>query len=213
MARLWAKAADLDDELDPGVIASFAAEAVKSCSWPLGFTGPWDPKGRRVMEFDTWVSYVTQQKNGRLKSRFEAFILFEELRFPQLSILAGKANTNEDLWSVVMRLLNSFFAGDKMTVDSWVKLEFKMANPNLLLFTASQSKDLSEWIRYILHQRTESAMLIRQQRISGGTENPNMNAGAEFAEFHNTDLFLKFVSHIRDVMERPGATTFSIRCG
>ena len=215
VARLWAKAAELDDQLDPGVIASFAAEAVKSCSWPLGFTGPWDPKGSRVMEFDTWVSYVTQQKIGRLKSRFKAFILFEELRFPQLVILAGKAKTNEDLWSAVMRLLNSFFAEDKMTVDSWVKLEFKMANPNLLLFTASpehQSKDLSEWIQYILHQRTESAMLVKQQRITGSTENQNLNAGAEFAEFHNTDLFLKFVSHIRDVMERPGANTFSIRC-
>jgi hypothetical protein len=111
------------------------------------------------------VYYVIQQKIGRLKERFKAFILFEEPRFPQLSILTSKASTNEDLWSSVMRLLNSFFAGDKMTVDSWVKLEFKMANPNLLLFTASpehQDKDISEWIQYILHQRTESAMLVKQ---------------------------------------------------
>ena len=89
------------------------------------------------MEFHTWVYYVIQQRIGRLKQRFKPFIMFEELRFPQLSILASKANTNEDLWGAVMRLLNSFFAGDKMTVDSWIKLEFKMSNPNLLLFTAS----------------------------------------------------------------------------
>jgi hypothetical protein len=115
---VWAKAADLDNHLDPAVVARFAAVAVKPCSWPRGFTGPWGPINNRVMEFDTWVYYIIQQRIGRLKQRFKAFILFEELHFPQLSILASEANPNEDLWSSVMRLLNSFFARDKMTVDS-----------------------------------------------------------------------------------------------
>lgn len=90
-----------------------------------------------------------------------------------------------------------------------------MSNQNLLLFIASperQTKDISEWIRYILHQRTESDMLVKQHRFTGGIETQNVNAGAEYAEFHNTDLFLKFMSYNRDVMERPAATTFSIRC-
>ena len=108
--------------------------------------------------------YVIQQRIVRLKQRFKAFVLFEELRFPRMSILASKANTNEDLWSSVMRLLNSFFAGDKTIDDSWIKLEFKLSNPNLLLFTASpehQAKDICEWIQYILHQRKESAMFVK----------------------------------------------------
>ena len=45
-----------------------------------------------------------------------------------------------------------------MAIDSWIKFEFKMSNPNLLLVTVSlehKSKDLSEWIQYTLHQRTE----------------------------------------------------------
>ena len=53
VACIWAKVVGLDTNLEPSVLASFAAEAVKSCSWPLGFTGPWDPTSNRVMEFDT----------------------------------------------------------------------------------------------------------------------------------------------------------------
>ena len=200
VARVWAKAVDLDSDLDPGVIACFAAEAVKASSWPLGFTGPWDPKGNRVMEFDAWVWYVSQQKIGRLQKRFKTFILFEEKRFPQLAILAVKAGNNEEFWSAVNILLKSFFTGDPMSVDSWTKLEFKMSNPNLLLFTVSpehKDKELSEWVQYILHQRAESAILVKQHRITGGTESQHVNSGAKYAEFHNTDLFQKFVSHIR----------------
>jgi len=215
VARVWAKAAELDSNLDPGVIACFAAEAVKSSSWPLGFTGPWDTKGNHVMEFDAWVYYVSQQKIGRLRKRFKTFILFEEKRFPQLALLAIKASNNEDFWSAVNILLKSFFTGDPMSIDSWTKLEFKISNPNLLLFTDSpehKDKELSEWVQYILHQRAESAILVKQHRITGGSESQHVNSGAEYAEFHNTDLFLKFVSHIRSVIESPGATTFTIRC-
>ena len=215
VARVWAKAVDLDSDLDPGVIACFAAEAVKASSWPLGFTGPWDPKGNRVMEFDAWVWYVSQQKIGRLQKRFKTFILFEEKRFPQLAILAVKAGHNEEFWSAVNILLKSFFTGEPMSIYSWTKLEFKMSNPNLLLFTVSpehKDKELSEWVQYILHQRAESAILVKQHRITGGTESQHANSGAEYAKFHNTDLFLKFVSHIRAVMESPRATTFAIRC-
>ena len=125
----------------------FAAEAVKSSSWPLGFTGPWDTKGNHVMEFDAWVYYVSQQKIGRLRKRFRTFILFEEKRFPQLALLAIKASNNEDFWSAVNILLKSFFTGDPMSIDSWTKLEFKMSNPNLLLFTDSpehKDKELSK---------------------------------------------------------------------
>jgi hypothetical protein len=89
------------------------------------------------MEFDTWTRYVTNQKVGRLQHRFKAFIHFEEHRFPQLSTLAKNAHHNEDIWSSVIRILNLFFPSDGMTVDAWTKLEFKISNPNLLLFTVS----------------------------------------------------------------------------
>ena len=95
------------------------------------------------------------------------------------------------------------------------KLEFKISNPNLLLFTVSpehQSKELPEWVQYILHQWTEDDLLVKQHRLTAGTESQGVTSGAEYAEFHNTPKFLKFVSHIREVMARPEATTFSIRC-
>ena len=79
------------------MISNFAAKAVKPCSWTIGFIGPWDTKSNHVMEFDTWVWYVTQQKVGHLKQRFKAFILFEERQFPQSAILANKAANSEDL--------------------------------------------------------------------------------------------------------------------
>ena len=152
---------------------------------------------------------------GRPKHRFKAFVLFEEHQFPQLSTLARKAHHNEDIWSSVIRILNLFFPSDGMTVDAWTKLEFKISNPNLLLFTVSperQSKELSEWVQYILHQRTKDALLVKQHRLTAGTESQGVTSGAEYTEFHNTPKFLKFVSHIREVMARPEATTFSIRC-
>ena len=39
-----------------------------------------------------------------------------------------------------------------------------------------------------------------------------MTRRAEYAEFHNTDLFLKFVSYSWAVMDRPGSATFTTRC-
>ena len=122
---------------------------------------------------------MSQRKIGRLQKRFKAFILFEEKRFPQLALLAIKAGNNEDFWSAVNILLKSFFTGDPMSIDSWTKLEFKMSNPNLLLFTDSpehKDKELSEWVQYILHQRAESAILVKQHRITGGSESQHWSA-------------------------------------
>ena len=182
---------------------------------PLGSTGPLDPTSNRVIDFDTWARYVTNQEMGRLKHRFKTFIPFEEHRFPQLSSLVKKYHHNEDIWSSVVRLLNSFFPSDGMSVDAWTKLEFKIGNPNSLLFTVSpehQSKELSEWVQYILHQRTEDALLVKRHRLTAGTEPQGVTSGAAYAKSHSTPRFLKFVSHIREDMARPEATTFSIRC-
>ena len=41
VACIWTRVAGLYTNLEPSVLASFAAEAVKSYSWPLGLTGPW----------------------------------------------------------------------------------------------------------------------------------------------------------------------------
>ena len=215
LACVWADVANLNDNLDPKVLSGFAAEAVKTVSWPIGFTGPWDPTSSRVIEFDTWVRYVTKQELGRLNKRFKAYIQFEAQRFPQLSLLAEKSMQNEDFWDAIRLLLTSYFPTDVMSIDSWSRLEFTMANPNLLLFTSSpehKAKDLAEWVQYILHQRTEANLLVKQSRVAVGSETQNLTSGSEYAEFHNTTEFLEFVSHLRTVINQPDATTFRIQC-
>ena len=89
--------------------------------------------------------------------------------YPQLATLATKATDNEQLWTSVVQLLNrdAFFPSDEMSISSWVKLEFTLANPDLLLSTNSPehcAKAFPEWVQYLLHQRTETRNLAKTQR-------------------------------------------------
>ena len=74
------------------------------------------------------------------------------MAYPHLATLATKAENNEQLWTSVIRLLDSFCPSDEMAISSWIKLEFTLANPDLLLFTNNPehcAKALPEWVQYI----------------------------------------------------------------
>ena len=135
ISQVWAK----EIHSDPSVTARFVAEGVKAYVWPICLTAPWKVDENRVLEFDSWVRYVIDQSMGRLRQRFQSYILFEALAYPQLATLATKAENNAQLWTSIIQLLDSFCLSDEMAISScnWIKLEFTLANPDLLLFTNS----------------------------------------------------------------------------
>ena len=105
-----------------------------------------------------------------------------------------------------MHLLNSFFPSDEMSISSWVKLEFALASPDLLLFTQSpehSDKPLHEWVQYLLHQRTETNNLAKTQRHVDTSGGVTIASASDHAEYHLTEQFLKSVSTIRKVTEVP----------
>ena len=153
-SQVWAKTLKLEILSDPNVNARFAAEGVKAFIWPIGFSARWDVTDNRVLEFDSWVRYVIDQSLRRLRHRFLYCISFEALSYPQLATLAANATDSDQLWTSVVQLLSSFFSADEISISSWVKLEFTLAKPNLLLFTNNPeycAKPLHGWVQYLLH--------------------------------------------------------------
>lgn len=128
VAQVWAKALKLEIPSDPSVTARFAAEGVMAFVWPIDFSARWDDTDNRIPEFDSWVRYVIDQSLGRLRQRVLYYILFEASAYPQLAKLAANAMDSDQLWTSVIQLLSSFFPSDKMSISSWVKLDFTLAN-------------------------------------------------------------------------------------
>jgi len=214
VAQVWAKALKLEILSDPSVTARFAAAGVKAFVWPIGFSARWDDTDHRILEFDSWVRYVIDQSTERLRSRFLYYIGFEAISYPQLAKLSAKTTSSDQLWTSVMQLLSSFFPSDEMSISSWVKLEFTLANPDLLLFTQSpehSAKPLPEWVQYVLHQRKETQILAKTQRHVDTAGGVTVASASDHAEYHLTEPFLKFTSMIRKIMDAPNVTSFEIR--
>ena len=194
--------------------ARFAAAGVKAFVWPIGFSARWDDTDHRILEFDSWLRYVIDQSMERLRSRFLYYIGFEASSYPQLARLAAGATDSDQLWTSVMQLLSSFFPSDEMSISSWVKLEFTLANPDLLLFTQSpehSAKPLPEWVQYVLHQRKETQILAKTQRHVDTAGGVTVASASDHAEYHLTEPFLKFTSMIRKIMDAPNVNSFEIR--
>ena len=214
ISQVWAKVLKLEILSDHSVTARFAAEGVKSYTWDIGFSVDWKPTENRVLEFDRWIRYVIDQSLLPLRRRFRSYILFEELLYPQLATLASKATDNDQLWSSVQQLLDAFFPSEEISISSCAKLEFTLANPDLLLFTNSPehcAKGLPEWVQYLLHQRTEARTLAKTHRHVDTSGEVTITSSVDHAEFHLTEPFLKFVSDIRQVCDTPDVTPLAVR--